>query len=318
MVCAAFESQYFVIAKSVVVKYSGLVSCAPLSQIYQWMDAFMYSFGPFVIMLVAYFCIIHKFIFTKSTDTAGQTLNKSATRGTVMLLTILTSFVLLTAPLAVVWVSGSSPNPVLVSVMATAMYLNHSVNCLLYTFVGKRFRQQLMEVLRGKRRVHSLEEAVKGTIRTGDALARAGADQSQAVKGGETQIQTVESQMQKGDTQTTLGEIQSTTVETQTTKGETRLHQGKPRLKQGKPRLQLMKPKNTQGKAHYNRESPDYHSGNQDYKKGNSNRPCSVLVTQKKIFDNVQYTDNTFSCLNSDWLNDSRSVRVQNHKLTTQ
>ena len=56
--------------------------------------AILYSFGPFVFMILANFAIIYKFLKAKlrnrdaGTESTSQALSKSATRGTAMLLTV--------------------------------------------------------------------------------------------------------------------------------------------------------------------------------------------------------------------------------------
>ena len=68
-------------------------------------DFVLYSFGPFSVMSVTNFAIAFKFMRAKckrnsSTQSTEQSLAKSATRGTAMVVTVSVTFLILTAPSA--------------------------------------------------------------------------------------------------------------------------------------------------------------------------------------------------------------------------
>ena len=117
------------------------------------LDSVLYSFGPFLLMLMTNFAIVLQFMTAKckstSTESTNQALAKSATRGTAMVVTVSITFILLTAPTAVygaLFVNRVADNPMYVVFMNFAQYLNHSINGLLYCIVGSRFRTKLLKL----------------------------------------------------------------------------------------------------------------------------------------------------------------------------
>ena len=69
-------------------------------------DSALYSFGPFVLMFITNFAVVFKFMRAMCTqnnltESKNQALAKSATRGTVMVVTVSITFLILTAPTAV-------------------------------------------------------------------------------------------------------------------------------------------------------------------------------------------------------------------------
>ena len=105
----------------------------------------LYSYGPFVIMIIANCAIIYKFISSKLiTDESGpestiQALSKSATRGTTMLLTVSFSFIILTAPIAIANILYKGMPDDVFTINVAIEYVNHSINCVLYCISGSRF-----------------------------------------------------------------------------------------------------------------------------------------------------------------------------------
>ena len=121
-------------------------------------DSVLYSFGTFTIMFFLNFAIIVKFTTAKcgddSTQSTSQSLNKFATRGTVNVVTVSLTFIVLTAPAAVDQALGKSLSltyPIYDAAMIGMQHLNHSINGLLYCIVGSKFRRELLKLLCNKR-----------------------------------------------------------------------------------------------------------------------------------------------------------------------
>ena len=125
-------------------------------------DSALYSFGPFTIMTIANAAIIYKLMMAKcrkrnasstNTQSTDQALNKSATRGTAMLVAISVTFIILTAPVAVFSAqSGKPSHPYYRVFMNIMQYLNHSINGVLYCTTGKTFRNELFKLFNSKRK----------------------------------------------------------------------------------------------------------------------------------------------------------------------
>ena len=118
-------------------------------------DSVLYSFGPFILMFITNSAIVFKFMTAKcksnSTESTNQALAKVATRGTAMVVTVSVTFLLLTSPTAV-WhtipdIIQLKYNPLFHAVMNLGQYLNHSINGVLYTVVGSRFRKELLNLI---------------------------------------------------------------------------------------------------------------------------------------------------------------------------
>ena len=80
-------------------------------------DSFLYSFIPLSVMLIANCLIILKFVLAKwknrdgGTGSVNQAMSKLAVRGTVMLLTVSSAFIVLTSPVCIaISVSGVPKN----------------------------------------------------------------------------------------------------------------------------------------------------------------------------------------------------------------
>ena len=117
------------------------------------LNSALYSFGPFALMILFNAAIVYKFLKTKyknkyaDTQSTTQALVKSATRGTVMLLTVSFTFIVLTAPISIVLATGETVHPIMHTVTSLLGYLNHSINGVLYCIVGARFRNELKRVV---------------------------------------------------------------------------------------------------------------------------------------------------------------------------
>ena len=89
--------------------------------IFYYVNAMLYSFVPFVTMILANCVIIYKFIAAKWRNTRNgggsgsltQAMSRSATRGTAMLVTVSVAFIVLTSPTAVTFAITREPSIIL-------------------------------------------------------------------------------------------------------------------------------------------------------------------------------------------------------------
>ena len=113
LIFATYNVQLFIIFDKRTTK-AGISYCtwvlipASYVKIYLCIDSVLYSFGPFSIMIIANVAIIHKFMMAKwgkkqgsGTESTSQALSKTSIRGTVMLITVSVTFIVLTGPSAV-------------------------------------------------------------------------------------------------------------------------------------------------------------------------------------------------------------------------
>ena len=111
----------------------------------------LYSLVPIVVMLLASAAIIYKLMYIKykGISHSNQSVSKSSTRGSVMVVTVSLAFIILTSlrsiDSAIKYKISSHPFGSLVVV--SMQYLNHSVNGVLYCIFGEKFRNQLLEVI---------------------------------------------------------------------------------------------------------------------------------------------------------------------------
>ena len=121
--------------------------------IFWQIHSIFYSFAPFTIMIIANCMIIFKFMMAKwqnrrgGTESVSQALSKSAVKGTVMLVTVSTAFIVLTGSVAIALVVYENHMPDIVyGSVVLLQYLNHSINAVLYCITGSRFRHELLRV----------------------------------------------------------------------------------------------------------------------------------------------------------------------------
>ena len=148
-----------------VEPYSTLVNEA-----WPWVDACIYSFLPFVFIIILNIMIIKQVVKAHRTrermqsvserqKLEGRRQNTEGTKLTIMLLTVSFSFLLTTLPMNVSLIVTTFWNQVLndphkvarftlvKSITELLMYLNHSMNFFLYCATGKKFRQQIVRLL---------------------------------------------------------------------------------------------------------------------------------------------------------------------------
>ena len=152
----AFESQFFFIIDAPAdgqnyCVFVGVSESYPF--ILNRIDSVLYSFGPFVIMIITNCAIIYKFLVARckksgsGTASTNQALSKSAIRGSLMLVTVSMTFIILTGPISVVFFITESPHPIVSGIIYLLAYLNNAINGLLYCVVGSRFRREVLDVL---------------------------------------------------------------------------------------------------------------------------------------------------------------------------
>ena len=155
-----YDCQLFIITESSL--YNGFRYCTQVRvspsywATYTEIDSILYSFGPFAIMLITNLAIICKFMQARwrsrtnyhRGEVTSQALNKSASRGTAMLVTISMTFIILTSPIALNSAKIiTTDSDIEIAVIGSMQYLNHSINVLLYCVVGQKFRQELLKTI---------------------------------------------------------------------------------------------------------------------------------------------------------------------------
>ena len=123
-------------------KYDGRTCTMKKYQGYREMiDTLLYSLIPIVLMLLANTAIIYKLMYIKykGISHTNQSVSKSSTRGSVMVVTVSLSFLILTTPRALDSVKFHiSVNPFAGLFVITMQYSNHSINGILYCIFGSK------------------------------------------------------------------------------------------------------------------------------------------------------------------------------------
>ena len=163
IVLAGYNVLYFLAMEPQIENTSGFVKCVVASDywktylFYYSLDSILYSFEPFTLMFITNFAIVLKFMKTKcnsneinSTESTDQALVKAATRGTVMVVSVSATFLLLTVPGGVAYalrpLTHLDAFPEYRVFMNLTTYLNHNVNGFLYCIVVTRFRRELFKL----------------------------------------------------------------------------------------------------------------------------------------------------------------------------
>ena len=121
------------------------------SHFFLLMDTILISLAPSVIMALANAAIIYKLMVIKykGMSRANESVSKSSTRGSVMVVTVSLAFIILTCPRAVdsALELGISTYPFGGVLVASMQYLNHSINGILYCIFGRKFRYELLKII---------------------------------------------------------------------------------------------------------------------------------------------------------------------------
>ena len=134
----------------------------------------LYSLVPFAVMLIANIAIISKLMYIKykGISHTNESVSKSSTRGSVMVVTVSLAFIILTSPRAldsiIKFKIGSHPFGSLS--MLTVQYLNHSINGILYCIVGQKFRNELWKVMMSCRKKQVQSNSTSTTSVTTEAI----------------------------------------------------------------------------------------------------------------------------------------------------
>ena len=158
-----YNLQYLIISEA-IVDNNGSEYCEfqiSYTDTLELVDSVLYSFGPFLLMLITNFAIIYKFVRAKckskinSTESTSQALSKAATRGTAMVVTVSVTFLILTAPTAVnsVLLRWYALGILYRAFMNSTQYLNHGINGVLYCIVGSKFRRELLNIFFKKKSI---------------------------------------------------------------------------------------------------------------------------------------------------------------------
>ena len=157
VVLFAFDSQFLFIFDTIIIS-NGEKRCVWLPVIdgykiiFAYIDNSLYSFVPLTVMFIANHLIIIKFLIAVwntaygGTQSVHQALSKSAVRGSVMLVTVSFAFIILTGPISIAYTIMDNPPIMVYGVTVILQYLNHSINGVLYSISGSRFRKELMKL----------------------------------------------------------------------------------------------------------------------------------------------------------------------------
>ena len=136
----------------IIVKLDGVLCILTnFGGIFEIMDAMLYSFVPIVVMVLANVAIISKLMYIKYKGIShkNQSVSKSSTRGSVMVITVSLAFIILTSPRAVDSALHQyiSVNPFGSLFVIIVLYFNHSINGILYCIFGEKFRNELLKTM---------------------------------------------------------------------------------------------------------------------------------------------------------------------------
>ena len=119
----------------------------------------LYSVIPIVVMLLANTAIIYKLMYIKykGISHTNQSVSKSSTRGSVMVVTVSVAFIILTFPRSVdaAIQLKISADPFGRLFVLSTQYLNHSINSILYCIFGQRFRDELWKFIFRKKKLQT-------------------------------------------------------------------------------------------------------------------------------------------------------------------
>ena len=117
----------------------------------QVMDTVFYAVLPIVVMILTNVAIICKLMEIKYKEMShtNESVSKSSTRGSVMVVTVSLAFIILTSPRAVdsalkQYISGYPFGSLFI---ITMMYINHSINRILYCIFGEKFRNEFLKIM---------------------------------------------------------------------------------------------------------------------------------------------------------------------------
>lgn len=143
--------------------------CCPIQDHYKhfiqftwpWIDLCVFCFIPFTILLIENSCIIAHILKTRKqvAPFVRATAKKSekAMQVTATLVTLNVVFVICILPISIYhvgyayWMTDEQTTALWWAIVNILMYLNNTLNCLLYFLGGSRFRNEVKAILSGKR-----------------------------------------------------------------------------------------------------------------------------------------------------------------------
>ena len=115
------------------------------------LNTLFYAMVPISFMLLANAAIICKLMMIKyyGMSRSNESVSKSSTRGSVMVISVSLAFIILTTPRVVDNVIKLKfvTTPLRSLVVVSMQYLNHSINGILYCIFGEKFRNELRKII---------------------------------------------------------------------------------------------------------------------------------------------------------------------------
>ena len=127
-------------------------------KIYNKIDASLYCYVPFILMMMANLIIISKMMLARknankvadigvSADPKGKALSKNARKTTIMLLSVTLVFCFLTMPVSTYYAATPNVPPLAHALLVNLGYLNHGINFWLYCLTGSKFRAEVLKII---------------------------------------------------------------------------------------------------------------------------------------------------------------------------
>ena len=122
------------------------------NKFYKHYDSLVYSYLPLSSMFIFNIAIVSKLLIAKWQQKTGGgagsvTLSKTSHSVTIMLVGICVLFAILTTPYAVMYNVSSNISSYSYAIWYQLVYINHSVNFLVYMVTNKSFRRELIKKL---------------------------------------------------------------------------------------------------------------------------------------------------------------------------
>ena len=133
-------------------KFDGIV-CVITNQngLIEIMDTVFYALVPIVVMTLANAAIIYTLMYIKyeGISHTNESVSKSSTRGSVMVVTVSLAFIILTSPRAVdsALEQYISAYPFGRLFVISMQYSNHAINGILYCIFGEKFRNEFLKIM---------------------------------------------------------------------------------------------------------------------------------------------------------------------------
>ena len=114
----------------------------------KYFDSFIYSYLPIVFMTLFNVAIILKLTLARfQNKTESSSLSKAAKGITVMLIGVSILFITCTLPYAIIYSIDSNLSTYVYAVQAILVYINHSVNIIVYSITNSQFNKELRKLI---------------------------------------------------------------------------------------------------------------------------------------------------------------------------